>query len=309
MRTSCFQHLYNLSPLQKRIRFHCRYYQGDVGKSKQDQGTLIRFLCGNSGLPGIVDVKAKFDDTRDALPIYSDHWVSNVVSRTGFLKTLNDTLGFSPKVNFNAGVVAAGEAQIESTVTGNTSDLDTKSSSVALQDQSQIYLPINNALSEAGHVIQFLREIGQGVQHIANRCDDVVSLISRVNYYETVTGEAFTFLRIPRSYYGRLTVNDLVNNTKLKSSTEAEELMNHLEREEVIDRHGICDLNVSEEKIRHVISKCKSFKFGEDVDDIVKTVKRSRYVNLYVVFERGVWCSSARFLILSLTHPLTHIAH
>ena len=72
-----------------------------------------------------------------------------------FLKTLNDTLGFSPKVNFNAGVVAAGEAQIESTVTGNSSDLDTKSSSVALQDQSQIYLPINNALSEAGHVYSF----------------------------------------------------------------------------------------------------------------------------------------------------------
>lgn len=141
-----------------------RYYQGDVGKSKEDQGTIIRFLCGNGGLPGILDVKAQFDDTKDALPIYSDHWVSNVVSRTGFLKTLNDTLGFSPKVNFNAGVVAAGEAQIESTVTGNSSDLDTKSSSVALKDQSQIYLPINNALSEAGHVIQFLREIGQGVR-------------------------------------------------------------------------------------------------------------------------------------------------
>ena len=109
----------------------------------------------------------------------------------------------------------------------------------------------------------------------------MVTLISRVNYYETVTGEAFTFLRIPRSYYGRLTVNDLVNNTKLKSSTQAEELMNQLEREEVIDRHGICDLNVSEEKIRQAISKCKSFKFGEDVADIVKTVKRSRYVNLY----------------------------
>ena len=61
-------------------RNHCRYYQGDVGKSKQDQGTVIRFLCGNSGLPGIVDVKAKFDDTKDALPIYSDHWVNSVVS-------------------------------------------------------------------------------------------------------------------------------------------------------------------------------------------------------------------------------------
>jgi hypothetical protein len=38
---------------------------------------------------------------------YSDHWVSNVVDRRGFLDTLEDTLGFVPKVDFNAGVVAA----------------------------------------------------------------------------------------------------------------------------------------------------------------------------------------------------------
>ena len=121
-----------------------------------------------------------------------------------------------------------------------------------------------------------------------------------MNYYETVTGEAFTFLRIPRSYYGRLTVNDLVNNTKLKSSTQTEELMNHLVREEVIDRHGICDLKVCDEKIRHAISKCKSFTFGEDVDDIVKTVKRSRYVNLYVLFRACV------FVVCCLDNFITH---
>ena len=108
------------------------------------------------------------------------------MSRTGFLKTLNDTLGFSPKVNFNAGVVAAGEAQIESTVTGNSSELDTKSSSVALRDQSQIYLPINNALSEAGHVIQFLREIGQGVRGVRARSARIL-YSSLVKYLRTIT--------------------------------------------------------------------------------------------------------------------------
>lgn len=90
--------------------------------------------------------EATFDDV--SLPAYCDHWVSNVVSRRGFLDTLEEcgidplwhpygsrrtprlprprarpprqeTLGFTPKVDFNAGVVAAGEAQIESTVTGN----------------------------------------------------------------------------------------------------------------------------------------------------------------------------------------------
>ena len=81
---------------------------------------------------------------------YCDHWVSNVVSRRGFLDTLEETLGFTPKVDFNAGVVAAGEAQIESTVTGNEPGTEIPDTEVALRDQSQVYLPINNALSDVG---------------------------------------------------------------------------------------------------------------------------------------------------------------
>ena len=56
------------------------------------------------------------------------------------------------KVDFNAGVVAAGEAQIESTVTGNDSNSIFEEHGEALRDQSQVYLPINNALSEVGYV-------------------------------------------------------------------------------------------------------------------------------------------------------------
>ena len=54
------------------------------------------------------------------------------------------------KVDFNAGVVAAGEAQIESTVIGNISPFETTDKQMALADQSQVFLPINNALSEVG---------------------------------------------------------------------------------------------------------------------------------------------------------------
>jgi hypothetical protein len=70
-------------------------------------------------------------------------------------------------VDFNAGVVAAGEAQIESTVTGNASRLATHEAHVALADTGQIFLPINNALTPVGHVHWFLEEIGQGVQVVA----------------------------------------------------------------------------------------------------------------------------------------------
>ena len=48
-----------------------------------------------------------------------------------------ETLGFTPKVDFNAGVVAAGEAQIESTVTGNEPGTVIPDPQKALKDQSQ----------------------------------------------------------------------------------------------------------------------------------------------------------------------------
>ena len=74
------------------------------------------------------------------------------------------------------------------------------------KDQSQVYLPINNALSEVGrllafqppwyhdvpwdqpgcgramlcqgHVHLYLKEIGQGVQHIASRVEDLPTLVA-----------------------------------------------------------------------------------------------------------------------------------
>jgi hypothetical protein len=141
---------------------------------------------------GLQHVDAKFiDETSQAA--YCDHWVSNVFDRTEFLDTLHDTLGFTPKVDFNAGVVAAGEAQIESTVTGNTAGTIITNIEQALQDQNQVYLPINNALSEVGHVHGFLQELGQGIQHIASRVTNLVSFVQRCNDYRLITNEGKFF--------------------------------------------------------------------------------------------------------------------
>ena len=130
--------------------------------------------------------------------------VSGVSSaqRVGFLQTLEDALGFTPKVDFNAGVVAAGEAQIESTVTGNASPLATTDPAVALRDRAQVFLPTNNALSEVGHVHWYLEELGQGIQHVASRVQSLPQYVQRANDMRAVTGEGFTFLNIPRTYYG-----------------------------------------------------------------------------------------------------------
>ena len=67
-------------------------------------------------------------------------------------------------MDFNAGVVAAGEAQIESTVTGNAGGAATHDPLEALADNRQVFLPINNALSPVGHVHGYLEELGQGIQ-------------------------------------------------------------------------------------------------------------------------------------------------
>jgi hypothetical protein len=164
--------------------------------SVADHGTILRFVQFSAITPthvpsctrlGLTLSVAQFDDR--SMPAFCDHWVSNVFDRTEFLDTLRDTLGFTPKVDFNAGVVAAGEAQIESTVTGNTVSATAGTKVDALRDQSQVYLPINNALSSVGHVHGFLKELGQGVQHIASRVENIVDFVQRCNDWRDMTDE------------------------------------------------------------------------------------------------------------------------
>ena len=49
-------------------------------------------------LPGLTEVAADFDGTTSS-GCFADHWVSNVVDRGGFMATLEDCLGFTPKVS------------------------------------------------------------------------------------------------------------------------------------------------------------------------------------------------------------------
>jgi len=84
------------------------YYLPDAannnGNKVADRGTTLRFVerPATSGsttalpLPGLVGVKATYDQSGTAA--YADHWVSNVIDREGFLTTLEDCLGFTPKV-------------------------------------------------------------------------------------------------------------------------------------------------------------------------------------------------------------------
>lgn len=252
------------------------YYKGEKIESDADRGTIIRFvegadlIDGHWALPGLQKVEAAFDGI--TLPAFCDHWVSNVISRQGFLDTLEDTLGFTPKVDFNAGVVAAGEAQIESTVTGNAPDTFIADEGHALTDQSQVYLPINNALSEVGHVHLYIKEIGQGIQHIASRVKDLPLVVQRANDYRKMTGAGLTFLQIPRTYYGTLTSSSLSTDANIDLSV-AEKHLAALKQASIVDKSDIVDLDATREQVKKALP-------GVD-EKIVEHVMRGRYRNMF----------------------------
>lgn len=285
------------------------YYDGtDTGHQQHqhqqpDLGTIIRFVETKGtttaryvcDLPGLNRVEAIFDESSS--PCYFDHWVSNVYSRTEFLNTLHDTLGFDPKVDFNAGVVAAGEAQIESTVTGNDSALKTTDKTVALKDQTQVYLPINNALSPVGHVHGFLQEIGQGIQHLANRVENLVEFISRCNLYREITGEGFTTLRIPRSYYGVLTEKHLMESADL-SSDMSQSILEACIGHNITTSYGAVDLDLSRESIEATLESAMEGVWKEKSTqksrNIVDAILSSRYSNLQKLLRHHI--SEAMYL-------------
>lgn len=254
------------------------YYK--PGSSDPDTGTVLRFVQrqGDAAcplLPGLTSTPAQYCSL--SVPTFSDHWVSNVFDRKQFLQTLHDTLGFTPKVDFNAGVVAAGEAIIESTVTGNSSAFVPVNKQQALPDQSQIYLPINNALSTVGHVHGFLKEIGQGVQHVASRVMDLVALISTTNSLREITGEGFTFLKIPMSYYGFLSAERLAEDAGVALEA-AGVAFAALHDACIVSSVGVVDMECNAEAVRAALAPTAA---SASSDAIVPAVLRARYNNIF----------------------------
>lgn len=251
-------------------------YYDSSGLKEADKGTVLRFIEGpeDSLLPGFEPLPAVFPNITGNRA-YFDHWVSNVVNRNEFLDTLKSTLGFTPKVDFNAGVVAAGEAMIESTVTGNSSSTVITNLAEGLVDQSQIYLPINNALSPVGHVHLFLEEIGQGVQHIASRVSDLVGFVTNINHMREITGEGFSFLRIPASYYGRLDRTDLVGCGL--SEEVALKCISALSDRGLVSTSGVVKLELEESDLQCLNAVIS----GKSLLSAIAVVKKARYSNLY----------------------------
>jgi hypothetical protein len=259
-------------------------YYSVKNPTQADIGTCIRIVeyTGEwSVLPGLENLEAEYCGRGGLSTAYFDHWVSNVINRQQFLATLADTLGFSSKVDFNAGVVAAGEAIIESTVTGNSPVVVITSKEMGLRNQEQVYLPINNAISTAGHVHLFLEEMGQGIQHLASRVEDLVELVDRANFFRACTGRGLSFLNIPPSYYGALSKVALTATGV--SSDCADAVMAALNTAGLMSKAGIVNPGISDADIEALASSLgvHTASFSAHLGPLTTTIRRAVYSNLY----------------------------
>ncbi len=186
-----------------------------------------------------------------------------------------------------------------------------------MRDHGQICLPINNAITNAGHVHGFLSEIGQGVQHVGSRVKDIEDFVQDSNDNRQLFGEGFAFLNIPRSYCGILMVDILVMGVSSVRRRE-DGTANLTNTAGAFLSAGcalaICDvcamggllhdnsslvLDATEDIIRTIIDSGIPPVHREEYlakrDGIVESILHSRYVNLYNflrVRENVEWGSS-----------------
>lgn len=119
---------------------------------------------------------------------------------------------------------------------------------------------------------------------MASRVKDLVAFIDRTNRIRESCGSGFAFLRIPRSYYGRLTEAQLTKSMGASGTAAfSQKILDALESSGVMDSGGIVLLDVTDEQIQ----KAASALTGADAEAwagharaLTEAVKRSRYINL-----------------------------
>jgi hypothetical protein len=107
---------------------------------------------------------------------------------------------------------------------------------------------------------------------------------------ELVLIAGFTFLRIPRSYYGILTTKTLSDGVMGRvpnsvSESCANSIITCLQQSLLISKDGALDLNIDKGKLRAVLDNGIITESKEEYvtnrDDILTIISSSRYFNLY----------------------------
>lgn len=165
------------------------------------------------------------------------------------------------------------------------------------------------------HVYGFLEEIGQGVQHAASRVENLIEFVQKCNEMREVTGEVwmracfmescncdfrapdtsiclqllfqgFTFLSIPRSYYGTLTTEYLVSTAEVPEGI-ASTVFEACKDSGIMGLEGAVDLDITESELDDLIGSVLEPSEADKgrKEKIVSAIRRSRFRNVYALLQ------------------------
>jgi hypothetical protein len=121
--------------------------------------------------------------------------------------------------------------------------------------------------------------------------ENLVDFVQRGNDYREITGEGFTFLNIPRSYYGVLSEKDLMMDSGISMEC-AESIMLACFENGVAALDGAVDLSISPEAIATILEASIPADhvgaFQANRVGILDTVLKSRYKNLHSLLKEHV---------------------
>ena len=260
---------------------------------KPDRGVEIMFVHRTGSMKDILLPSLKPTGLQPEVEAYSDHWVSNTT--TANYKAVHEimtAIGFETPVDFATGVVAAGDAAIESIVFGMLNEAR-QSHEEVFRDLSNLFFPVNRKETDSGHVASSLRQRGSSVQHLAQRVEDLVDFITKANAAREKLGEGFTFLNIPRAYYGTTNSASLQACLNIPAD-QATVLLTALTEEGVLNKYGELSLNYVE-----LLGQSETFKgklspelvghFFEENDSLKENaltgLGKTIYFNLYRVLK------------------------
>jgi hypothetical protein len=120
--------------------------------------------------------------------------------------------------------------------------------------------------------------------------ENLVDFVQRGNDYREITGEGFTFLNIPRSYYGVLSEKDLMHTGISKEC--AGSIMLACFESGVTTPDGAVDLSLSPEAIATMLEASIPADhlgaFQANQGGVLETVLKSRYKNLHSLLKEHV---------------------
>ena len=102
----------------------------------------------------------------------------------------------------------------------------------------------------------------------------------RCNRYREVTGEGFSFLKIPRAYYGALAISQLQS---LLSDEEAEKIVAQLKKDGLVDECNVVELYAAKTEVVESLEKVlgKGEKVYDLTDAVAEVVLKARYSNMF----------------------------